>query len=59
MKPLGLLRAQADWIVNGRSRRNLVVPARSGKGPLTILFADLRHRAGKTGGLPSSPPTPW
>ena len=29
---------------NGRNRRNLVVPARSGEGPLTILFADLRHR---------------
>ena len=28
-------------------RRNLVIPARSGEGPLTILFADLRHRGCK------------
>ena len=27
-----------------RYRRNLVVPTRSGEGPLTIRFADLRHR---------------
>jgi hypothetical protein len=29
-------------------RRNLVVPARSGERPLTILFADLRRRAVET-----------
>src|SRR5215469_11144635 len=32
---------------NDGFRRNLVVPGRSGKGPLTILFADLRHRGCK------------
>ena len=30
---------------NDSLRRNLVVPAGSGEGPLTIRFADLRHRA--------------
>jgi len=42
---------------NGRFRRYLVIPARSGKGPLTIRFADLRHRAVQTRGLLSSRPT--
>jgi len=28
-------------------RRNPVIPVRSGEGPLTILFADLRHRGCK------------
>ena len=28
-----------------RNRRNLVVATRSGEGPFTIRFADLRHRA--------------
>src|SRR6516164_6602706 len=37
-------------------RRNLVVPARSGEGLLTILIADLRHRAVESVGLLSSRP---
>src|SRR5215831_21295468 len=47
---------------NGRFRRNLVVAASSGQGPLTIRFADLRHRAFANGGLlsyglcPGKPP---
>jgi len=39
-----------------RNRRNLVVPARSGEGLLTILIADLRHRAVQPGGLLDAPP---
>jgi hypothetical protein len=30
---------------NGRLRRNLVIAGRSGEGPFTIRFADLRYRA--------------
>ena len=30
---------------NSRLRRNLAVAARSGEGPFTTRFADLRHRA--------------
>ena len=36
---------------NGRKRRNLVIAGRSGEGPFTIRFADLRYRALPTGGL--------
>ena len=32
---------------DGRNRRNLAVPARSGGGPLTIRFADLRGSRGE------------
>src|SRR5262249_24068130 len=45
-----------------RFRRNLVVRAGPGEGPLTIRFADLRHRAFANGGLlsyglcPGKPP---
>ena len=41
---------------NACLRRNLVVPARSGEGLLTILIADLRHRAVQPGGLLDAPP---
>src|SRR3982750_4347331 len=30
---------------NGRNRRNLVIADRSGEGPFTIRFADVRYRA--------------
>src|SRR5262249_37651811 len=40
--------------VNGRKRRNLVIAGRSGEGPFTIRFADLRYRALPAGGLLSS-----
>jgi len=49
-----LLFWREDWKV--RFRRNLVVPARSGEGLLTILIADLRHRAVQPGGLLDAPP---
>jgi hypothetical protein len=44
--------AQIGWLrqINARFRRNLVIAMRSGEGPLTIRFADLRHRALPTGG---------
>jgi len=41
------------------NRRNLVIPARCGEGPLTIRFADLRRRAVETGGLLSTRPMRW
>jgi hypothetical protein len=44
---------------NGQFRRNLVIAGRSGEGPFTILFADLRYRALPTGCLLSSRSTPW
>ena len=31
--------------INDRFRRNLAVAVRSGEGPFTTRFADLRHRA--------------
>jgi hypothetical protein len=30
---------------NGRHRRDLVIAGRSGEGPFTIRFADVRYRA--------------
>jgi len=42
-----------------RYRRNLVIAGRSGEGPFTIRFADVRYRALSDGGLWSSRPTPW
>ena len=40
---------------NGRYPRNLVTGGRSGEGPFTIRFADLRYRALSINGLLSSP----